>query len=319
MLRAATSDRFRAASAAAAPGLQTRRVLGLAVACALAALAGAPAAAATFGPLFGNVTVKAGANAQKTKTAIVGTVAESDTELVGSIDLANARLTAERFGGSKLTFSGIATSVTNAQAPPGQFNATSQVSFAQSFTTAAPQWLAFAARIDSPPADADVFASLIVTRGALPVFSAGHTAGSTVVQNGLQPAGAYNVQGNIFSTAAAAGTHTGLLDASILIAALADFNGNMVVDGGDLATWRTGFGSLTGAFASGNLDGDSDTDGADFLLWQNQLGTPALAAASQATPEPGAAVLAGIGLLAALAHCRTRRCAARRPSASPAR
>jgi hypothetical protein len=319
MLRAATSDRFPAAPAAAARSLQIHRILAVTGALAVAALAAAAAGAADFGPLFGNVTVKAGANPEKTRTAIVGTVTESDNELVGSIDVVTARLMAERFGGSRLTFSGLATSVTNAPAPPGQFNATAQVSFVQSFTTAAPQWLVFSAKIDSPPADPGVFASLNVTRAGQPVFSAGHTAGSTVAQSGLRPAGTYNLQGNIFSSASVPGTHTGLLDASVLIAALADFNGNTMVDGGDLGTWRTGFGSLSGTFASGNLDGDADTDGADFLLWQNQLGTHAMVAASHATPEPAAAALAAIGMLAAFAHCRTRRCAARRPSASPAR
>jgi hypothetical protein len=318
MLRAATSNRFPAAPAVDAPSLQIHRILAVTGAWALAALAATAAGAADFGPLFGNVSVKAGANAEKTKTAIVGTVTESDNELVGSIDIVTARLTAERFGGSKLTFSGLATSVTNAPAPPGQFNATAQVSFAQSFTTAAPQWLVFSARTDIPPSDAAVLVTLNVTRAGQSVFSAGHTSGSTFV-HGLQPAGVYNVQGNIFSSASAAGTHTGLLDASVLIAALADFNGNTMIDGGDLGTWRTGFGSLTGTFASGNLDGDADTDGADFLLWQNQLGTQALVGANNATPEPAAAALAAIGALAAFAHCRTRRCAARRPSASPAR
>ena len=46
-----------------------------------------------------------------------------------------------------------------------------------------------------------------------------------------------------------------------------DFDGNQVVGAGDLVQWRNDFGG-TGSDA----DGDGDTDGADFLIWQRQLG-----------------------------------------------
>jgi len=53
--------------------------------------------------------------------------------------------------------------------------------------------------------------------------------------------------------------------------AIADFDGSGVIDSGDLATWRSDFGSSAGSDA----DGDGDSDGFDFLAWQRQLGSTA--------------------------------------------
>jgi hypothetical protein len=72
-----------------------------------------------------------------------------------------------------------------------------------------------------------------------------------------------------------------------------DFTGNGVVDGGDLAVWRSNFG-MTGAATTmqGNADADGDVDGNDYLIWQRNVGAaPALKAVS-AIPEPATAVLA---------------------------
>ena len=80
-----------------------------------------------------------------------------------------------------------------------------------------------------------------------------------------------------------------------------DFNGDQMVDADDLADWRASFGAGNGADA----DADGDSDGADFLVWQRQLGvgSPQVAAAD-AVPEPTALVL---GLFAlALPACRRR-------------
>jgi hypothetical protein len=59
----------------------------------------------------------------------------------------------------------------------------------------------------------------------------------------------------------------------------ANFNGDGVVDGGDLAQWRGDFGANAGSDA----DRDGDSDGADFLAWQRQLGT---SAGGPASPGP---------------------------------
>jgi hypothetical protein len=72
---------------------------------------------------------------------------------------------------------------------------------------------------------------------------------------------------------------------------VADFNSSGAVDAGDLGVWSANFGRLAGATrADGDADLDGDVDGADFLAWQQRLGTGISAAG--AVPEPSAALLA---------------------------
>jgi hypothetical protein len=71
-----------------------------------------------------------------------------------------------------------------------------------------------------------------------------------------------------------------------------------------LLKWKEGFetsGSATPA--NGDADGDLDVDGADFLIWQRQLGRVPSAQVSGAVPEPSALslVFAAIGIMAVYA------------------
>jgi hypothetical protein len=77
----------------------------------------------------------------------------------------------------------------------------------------------------------------------------------------------------------------------------ADFNDDNVVDAADLGIWKNAFASND----MGDADGDMDSDGADFLAWQNQLGPSGGGAA--AAPEPSTAALA----LTVLAVAKRRR------------
>jgi hypothetical protein len=81
----------------------------------------------------------------------------------------------------------------------------------------------------------------------------------------------------------------------------ADFDDDGDVDPTDLQIWK-------GAYhlnQLGDADGDNDSDGADFLKWQQQLGSkPTAVAASAAVPEP--ASLAG-AVVACLAWAAVRR------------
>jgi hypothetical protein len=91
----------------------------------------------------------------------------------------------------------------------------------------------------------------------------------------------------------------------------ADFDGNGTVDGDDLTRWRTNFG--TGAtHMEGNANDyqDADVDGADFLLWQRQLGS--VPAAAAAVPEPATCTLAATVAIASAACFRAQ--TRRRPS-----
>ncbi|MCH8841116.1 MAG: ASPIC/UnbV domain-containing protein [Planctomycetes bacterium] len=78
-----------------------------------------------------------------------------------------------------------------------------------------------------------------------------------------------------------------------------DFDGDHDVDGDDLAQWEGDYG-INGD-SDANLDGNSD--GFDFLVWQQQFGNGvATLAATQAVPEPTSALL----MIAAAGICLQR-------------
>ena len=66
--------------------------------------------------------------------------------------------------------------------------------------------------------------------------------------------------------------------------ATSDFDGNGKVNGEDLSNWKTGVGPAPVTGSQGDSDGDLDADGADFLVWQRQVGF-------QASPSPELAVV----------------------------
>jgi T5SS/PEP-CTERM-associated repeat protein len=86
----------------------------------------------------------------------------------------------------------------------------------------------------------------------------------------------------------------------------ADFDGNGVVDGGDLSIWEMNFGLSPATMADGDANGDGIVDGADFNIWQEQLGSMVPAAPAAGTvPEPGSFAMAALAL-AGLAGLRRR-------------
>jgi hypothetical protein len=86
----------------------------------------------------------------------------------------------------------------------------------------------------------------------------------------------------------------------------ANFNETGGVNAADLALWRANYGAnrLDATHGHGNANTDDYVDGADFLLWQRQLGPPPSAAAGASVPEPTSALLAA-GALIAAAFMRT--------------
>jgi T5SS/PEP-CTERM-associated repeat protein len=96
--------------------------------------------------------------------------------------------------------------------------------------------------------------------------------------------------------------------ADIVSTLAADFDGNGVVDGGDLAVIQMNIGKDPATKADGDANGDGRVDGADFILWQQQLGSmaavPVSAPAAGAVPEPAGLAMA---LVAFAALVRRRR------------
>ena len=64
-----------------------------------------------------------------------------------------------------------------------------------------------------------------------------------------------------------------------------DFDGNGVVNGGDLAVWQTGYGTSIGA-SSSDGDEDFDVDGGDFLVWQRHVANSSIFSSQNSVPEP---------------------------------
>jgi hypothetical protein len=65
-----------------------------------------------------------------------------------------------------------------------------------------------------------------------------------------------------------------------------DFTGDGIVNQADLTVWRNAY----SVNDNGDADGDGDTDGRDFLTWQKQYGSGALAAFTT-VPEPASILL----------------------------
>jgi hypothetical protein len=75
----------------------------------------------------------------------------------------------------------------------------------------------------------------------------------------------------------------------------ADFDSDGDVDGADFLVWQRNVGAANPTQSQGDADGNGVIDAADVAVWQTQFGpgTPA-----GAVPEPAAVVLAGLALLA---------------------
>ena len=73
-----------------------------------------------------------------------------------------------------------------------------------------------------------------------------------------------------------------------LVPIAGDFNGDYLVDGGDLDAWK----AAMGVSDAGDADGDGDSDGADMLVWQRNQTAVIATVATAAVPEPTSLTLA---------------------------
>jgi hypothetical protein len=127
--------------------------------------------------------------------------------------------------------------------------------------------------LDSEPEDNDVF--------TFDRFGFVQRATGSTTNN---PLNTYNI---VFSNV----SYTGGTDAPVTL--LGDFNSNGVVDGVDLGIWTTNVGVGT-TLAAGDADGDGDADGQDFLVWQQNVTAPPVAAIPEPTTVALLAAAAGV-------------------------
>jgi T5SS/PEP-CTERM-associated repeat protein len=103
-----------------------------------------------------------------------------------------------------------------------------------------------------------------------------------------------------FSLAVVAGGNGAILRATFLGASVndADFDNDDDVDGADFLIWQRNLGTGT-TNLQGDANGDSAVNAADLTIWKGDFGqgTPA-AAAVGAIPEPSSVLLIGVGLVA---------------------
>ncbi|MBA4105341.1 MAG: hypothetical protein C0485_06250 [Pirellula sp.] len=82
----------------------------------------------------------------------------------------------------------------------------------------------------------------------------------------------------------------------------ADFNGDGLVDGADFLVWQQNLGLAEGATnEQGDADGNAAVNDLDLAAWQTNFGAGATPPPISAIPEPAAATLAAIALLAGAA------------------
>ncbi|HYO25704.1 MAG TPA: pre-peptidase C-terminal domain-containing protein [Lacipirellulaceae bacterium] len=89
----------------------------------------------------------------------------------------------------------------------------------------------------------------------------------------------------------------------------ADFNHDGEVDGDDLAAWRAGYGTPSGATHSqGDANADGRVDASDFVVWQRRLSAPPpLSPSAHEAPEPSSGMIAVASLVCAALGLRRRR------------
>jgi hypothetical protein len=251
--------------------------------------------AATFEAPTGTLSAKSGLDPLVTNPIAIGTT--SAISQIADPTFADARSTVTLQVANSSRFNYFA----NAQLISNGPSAQTAFHFTQRFTTSAPQWIELTANVNTEPFG-NPQATAVATLGRVgqPVsFNVGYTFGQPATFSGAFAAGTFDMIGDAAaSTISGQVARRGSVEGTVLIAAIADFNASGGVNSADLATWRAGFGSQSGAFANGNLDDNTSVDGRDFLLWQRQSGTvvPATSAGSP-VPEPAGAVLACVAAL----------------------
>jgi hypothetical protein len=99
---------------------------------------------------------------------------------------------------------------------------------------------------------------------------------------------------------------SGVFVSDLVKAIAGDFDGDADADGADFAIWQRNLGRTGGGLAdSGDANGDGNVDAADLAIWKNNFVGPAAAGAALSVPEPAAVATFAVAAVAlGLAHRR---------------
>jgi hypothetical protein len=112
----------------------------------------------------------------------------------------------------------------------------------------------------------------------------------------------------VFTTLATAATNTQFRGIEFVSGSInpptnnSDFDNDGDVDGADFLIWQANLGATgvpVGNKSTGDANGDGNVNAADLTIWQAHFGLPPTVGAAGAVPEPGALALAGLCLAAA--------------------
>ncbi len=78
----------------------------------------------------------------------------------------------------------------------------------------------------------------------------------------------------------------------------ADFDGDSDVDGADFLIWQRGVGTASPGLSDGDANSDGNVNGLDLDIWKLNFGVPQAQVAASAIPEPSSVVLLGLAGLA---------------------
>jgi hypothetical protein len=273
----------------------------------------AQANAATWGVLEGLLDARAGANQQQIPVTSFGAfnIPTLTGSTNGSTDTAAASLELTLVNNNRFEFDARGRSSTDQKAQ-GDPNAEVTTRFNLPFTIAETARAILTSEVLNSGA---LNTSVLVTSEppGLTLAITADTVGQPQSVSRVLDLNIYQeflINGNILTWALTPGAQIGDIEAgSLVITALADLDGNLAVDADDLAIWSAGFGTPPPAadFMDGDADGDADTDGADFLLWQLEYGPVTISSVGLAmVPEPASYLLAGFGLLGLIFSLRAR-------------
>ncbi len=256
--------------------------------------------AATWGVPGGTLDARAGSDSQQLAVNSFGLfdIPTVNGSTNGSVDTASSSLELTPVNNSLLLFESFADSSTD---PAGTtFNASATSFFQLPFTLAEQARATLTAKVLK---SGTLGTSVRVTNDppdlTLSISIAEDTGGSPRSESQILSPGEYRFSGAILTEARNPEAHTGSIDGTLVITALADLDGDLSVGASDLAIWEAGFGMPASASPwDGDIDGDGIVSGSDFLQWQRDHGpvTSSIVAVVN-VPEPASFLMAGASLL----------------------